>query len=224
MGQKTHPLGFRLGVIKTWRSRWYAGKSYADTLHEDLRLRRYIKERLQHSGVSRIEIERKADQIRIIIHTARPGIIIGKKGSEVEKLRAELGKMTKKEIRLDIEEVRKAETDAQLVAEQIAQQLERRVAFRRAMKKAVQTAMDFGAEGIKIRCAGRLGGAELARVESYHEGRVPLHTLRANIDYGFAEAKTLYGKLGIKCWICTGENKPEHAPAASAAAAPPANV
>jgi len=209
VGQKTHPLGFRLGVIKTWRSRWYAGKSYADTLHEDLRLRRYIKERLQHSGVSRIEIERKADQIRIIIHTARPGIIIGKKGSEVEKLRAELGKMTKKEIRLDIEEVRKAETDAQLVAEQIAQQLERRVAFRRAMKKAVQSAMRLGAQGVKVACAGRLAGAEIARSEWYREGRVPLHTLRADIDFGLTNANTTYGIIGVKAWVFHGEVLPE---------------
>jgi len=209
VGQKTHPLGFRLGVIKTWRSRWYAGKNYAETLHEDLRLRRYIKERLHHSGVSRIEIERKADQIRIIIHTARPGIIIGKKGSEVEKLRAELGKMTKKEIRLDIEEVRKAETDAQLVAEQIAQQLERRVAFRRAMKKAVQSAMRLGAQGVKVACAGRLAGAEIARSEWYREGRVPLHTLRADIDFGLTNANTTYGIIGVKAWVFHGEVLPE---------------
>lgn len=209
MGQKTHPLGFRLGIIKTWRSRWFAGKNYAELLHEDLRLRRYIKERLYHSGVSRIEIERKADQLRIIIHTARPGIIIGKKGSEVEKLRAELAKMSNKDVRLDIEEVRKAELDAQLVAEQIAQQLERRVTFRRAMKKAVQSAMRLGAQGVKIGCAGRLGGAEIARSEWYREGRVPLHTLRADIDFGLATAKTTYGAIGVKAWVCHGEVLPE---------------
>lgn len=205
MGQKTHPLGFRLGVIKNWRSRWYAGRNFADVLHEDLRLRRYIKERLYHSGVSRIDIERKADQVRIIISTARPGIIIGKKGSEVEKLRSELSGLTKKEIRLDIEEVRKAETDAQLVAENIAQQLERRVAFRRAMKKAVQSALRLGAQGVKVACAGRLAGAEIARSEWYREGRVPLHTLRADIDFGLATAKTTYGVIGVKAWVFHGE-------------------
>ena len=209
MGQKTPPLGFRLGVIKTWRSRWFAGKNYAEVLHEDLRLRRYIKERLYHSGVSRIEIERKADQLRIIIHTARPGIIIGKKGSEVEKLRAELSRMTRKEVRLDIEEVRKAELDAQLVAEQIAQQLERRVAFRRAMKKAVQSSLRLGAQGVKVACAGRLAGAEIARSEWYREGRVPLHTLRADIDFGQATAKTTYGIIGVKAWVFHGEVLPE---------------
>ena len=209
MGQKTHPLGFRLGVIKMWRSRWYAGRNFADTLHEDLTLRRYIKERLYHSGVSRIEIERKADQVRIIIHTARPGIIIGKKGSEVEKLRGELGRLTKKEIRLDIEEVRRAETDAQLVAENIAQQLERRVAFRRAMKKSVQSALRLGAQGVKVACAGRLAGAEIARSEWYREGRVPLHTLRADIDFGLATAKTTYGMIGVKAWVFHGEVLPE---------------
>lgn len=209
MGQKTHPLGFRLGVIKTWRSRWYAGRNFADVLHEDLKLRRYIKERLYHSGVSRIEIERKADQVRIVIHTARPGIIIGKRGSEVEKLRADLTRLTKKEIRLDIEEVRKAETDAQLVAEQIAQQLERRVAFRRAMKKAVQSALRLGALGVKVACAGRLAGAEIARSEWYREGRVPLHTLRADIDFGVTSARTTYGMIGVKAWVFHGEVLPE---------------
>ncbi len=209
MGQKTHPLGFRLGIIKTWRSRWYAGRNFADVLHEDLKLRRYIKERLYHSGVSRIEIERKADQVRIIIHTARPGIIIGKKGSEVEKLRGELGRLTKKEVRLDIDEVRKAETDAQLVAENIAQQLERRVAFRRAMKKAVQSALRLGAQGVKVACAGRLAGAEIARSEWYREGRVPLHTLRADIDFGMATARTTYGCIGVKAWVFHGEVLPE---------------
>jgi small subunit ribosomal protein S3 len=198
-----------LGIIKTWRSRWFAGKTYADMLHEDLRLRKYIKGRLYHSGVSSVEIERRADQLRIIIRTARPGIIIGKKGSEVEKLRAELAKLSNKDVRLDIEEVRKAELDAQLVAEQIAQQLERRVAFRRAMKKAVQSAMRLGAQGVKIGCAGRLAGAEIARSEWYREGRVPLHTLRADIDFGLATARTTYGAIGVKAWVCHGEVLPE---------------
>lgn len=209
MGQKTHPLGFRLGIIKTWQSRWFARKHYARQLHEDIRLRRYIKERLYHSGVSKIEIERKADQIRIIIYTARPGIIIGKRGSEVEKLREELTAMTHKEIKLDIEEVRKAELDAQLVAEQIAAQLERRVAFRRAMKKAVQSSMRLGAQGVRVACAGRLAGAEIARREWYREGRVPLQTLRADIDFGVATSKTTYGVIGVKAWVFHGEVLPE---------------
>jgi len=211
VGQKTHPYGFRLGGIKTWQSRWYAGRNYAALLHEDLRIRRYIKERLYHSGVSRIEIERKADQLRIIIHTARPGIIIGKKGAEVEKLKADLTGMTNREIHLDIQEVRKAELDAQLVAEQVAAQLERRVAFRRAMKKSVTSALRLGAPGIRIACAGRLSGGEIARREWYREGRVPLHTLRADIDYGFAEARTTYGVIGVKAWVFHGEVLPKSA-------------
>ena len=211
MGQKTHPYGFRLGGIKTWRSRWYAGRTYAAWLHEDLRIRRYIKERLYHSGVSKIEIERKAEQLRIIISTARPGIIIGKKGAEVEKLKGDLTSMTKREVHLDIQEVRKAELDAQLVAEQVAAQLERRVAFRRAMKKSVTSALRLGAQGIRIACAGRLSGGEIARREWYREGRVPLHTLRADIDYGTAEAHTTYGVIGVKAWVFHGEVLPQTA-------------
>ncbi|MCH7896574.1 MAG: 30S ribosomal protein S3 [candidate division NC10 bacterium] len=209
MGQKVHPVGFRLGYIKTWKSRWFATRSYADQLHEDLRIRRYLKERLYHAGISRILFERKANQIRIIVHAARPGIIIGRKGSEVDKVRQELAAMTDKEIHLDITEVRKAETDAQLVAENIAAQLERRVAFRRTMKKAVQSAMRLGAQGVKVMVAGRLGGSEIARTEWYREGRVPLHTLRADIDYGLAEARTTYGRIGVKAWIFHGEVMPE---------------
>ncbi len=229
MGQKTHPIGFRLGIIKTWSSRWYEEKNYAKWLHEDLKLKAFIKKKLNHAGVSYIEIERAANKAKINIHTARPGIVIGKRGAGVETLKKEVQALTGNEVFLNIIEVRKAETNSQLVAENIATQLERRIAFRRAMKKAVQTAMDFGAEGIKIRCSGRLGGAELARVEMYHEGRVPLHTLRANIDYGFSEASTVYGKLGVKCWICKGETKlekkeqqPVTAPPAAAPAPAPA--
>lgn len=209
MGQKVHPEGFRLGYIKTWKSRWFATRSYVDQLHEDLKIRRYLKERLYHAGVSRILFERKANQLRIIVHASRPGIIIGRKGAEVDKLRQELATMTDKEIQLDITEVRKAETDAQLVAENIAAQLERRVAFRRAMKKAVQSSLRLGAQGIKVMVSGRLGGSEIARTEWYREGRVPLHTLRADIDYGLAEAKTTYGRIGVKAWIFHGEVQPE---------------
>ena len=209
MGQKAHPLGFRLGVIKPWKSRWFATRGYADTLYEDLRLRRFIKERVYHAGVSSIDIERKADQIRILIHTARPGIIIGKKGSEVEKLKAALSGMTKKQIQLDILEIRKAELDAQLIAEQVASQLVRRVAFRRAMKKTVQSTMRLGAKGVQIACAGRLAGAEIARREWYREGRMPLNTLRADIDYGFTRAQTTYGVIGVKCWVFHGEVLPD---------------
>jgi len=198
-----------LGYIKTWKSRWFATKSYADQLHEDLRIRRYLKERLYHAGISRIEFERKANQLRIIVRAARPGIIIGRKGSEVDKIRQELAAMTDKELQLDIIEVRKAETNAQLVAEATAAQLERRVAFRRAMKRAVQSARRLGAQGVKIMVAGRLGGAEIARTEWYREGRVPLHTLRADIDYGFAEARTTFGRIGVKAWIFHGEVIPE---------------
>ncbi|MEE8242792.1 MAG: 30S ribosomal protein S3 [candidate division NC10 bacterium] len=209
MGQKVHPEGFRLGYIKTWKSRWFATRSYADQLHEDLKIRRYLKERLYHAGISRIEFERKANQLRIIVRAARPGIIIGRKGSEVDKIRQELAAMTDKELQLDIIEVRKAETNAQLVAEATAAQLERRVAFRRAMKRAVQSARRLGAQGVKIMVAGRLGGAEIARTEWYREGRVPLHTLRADIDYGFAEARTTFGRIGVKAWIFHGEVIPE---------------
>jgi small subunit ribosomal protein S3 len=208
MGQKTNPIGLRIAVTKDWRSKWYAEKrEFGTLLVEDQKIRELLKKKLESASVPRIQIERAATRCRITIHTARPGVVIGRKGAEIDKIKEELGRMTGKEVYVEIVEVKKPEIDAQLVAENVALQLERRISFRRAMKKAVQTAMDFGAEGIKIRCAGRLGGAELARVESYHEGRVPLHTLRANIDYGFAEARTLYGKLGVKCWICTGETQ-----------------
>lgn len=210
MGQKTYPIGNRLGIIRTWDSRWFARKrDYSDNLIEDLALRKAIKERLFHAGVAKIEIERFGQKLRISIHTARPGIVIGKKGAEAEKLRKEVETFTGKEASIDIKEVRKPEVDAQLVAENIAMQLEKRVAFRRAMKKAVASSMRFGALGIKVMCAGRLAGAEIARTEWYREGRVPLHTFRANIDYGFAEARTTYGVIGIKVWLYTGDILPE---------------
>ena len=205
MGQKVHPTGFRLGVIKTWDSKWYAESDYAKLLHEDIKLRTYLKKRLYHAGISKIEVERAANKAKINIFAARPGIIIGKKGSEVEALKKELAKLTDKEVFINIQEVRKPEIDAQLVAENVALQLERRVAFRRAMKKSVSMALKFGAQGIKINCAGRLGGAEMSRTEWYREGRVPLHTLRADIDYGFAEAKTTYGIIGVQVLIFKGE-------------------
>jgi small subunit ribosomal protein S3 len=208
LGQKVNPIGFRLGVIKTWDSKWYAEADYAKLLHEDLKLRNFLKKRLYHSGVSKIEIERAANKAKINIFTARPGLIIGKKGSEVETLKKELAKLTEKEVFLNIQEVRKPELDAQLVAENVALQLERRIAFRRAMKKSVTTALKFGAKGIRITCSGRLGGAEMSRTEWYREGRVPLHTLRADIDYGFAEAKTTYGIIGVKVLIFKGEVLP----------------
>jgi small subunit ribosomal protein S3 len=204
LGQKVHPTGFRLGVIKDWDSRWYAEKDYAKLLHEDIRIRSYIKERLFNAGVSKIIIERTAKRARINIHAARPGIIIGKKGSEVEALRREIQKMTEKDIFINIVEVRKPEVEAQLVAENIAGQLERRVAFRRALKRSVSSALRFGAEGIKVMVAGRLNGAEMSRREWYREGRVPLQTLRADIDYGFAEAHTTYGIIGVKVWVFKG--------------------
>ncbi len=205
MGQKVHPIGFRLGVIKTWESKWYAEADYAKLLHEDVKLRNYLKKRLYHAGISKIELERAANKAKINIYAARPGIIIGKKGSEVEALKKELAKLTDKEVFINIQEVRKPEIDAQLVAENVALQLERRVAFRRAMKKSVSMALKFGGQGIKITCSGRLGGAEMSRTEWYREGRVPLHTLRADIDYGFAEAKTTYGIIGVKVLIFKGE-------------------
>jgi small subunit ribosomal protein S3 len=205
VGQKTHPTGFRLGIIKTWSSRWYAEKDFSRYLHEDLRIRKYIKAKLYHAGIARIDIERAANKSRINIFTARPGIIIGKKGSEIEKLKGELQRMTDKEVYINISEVQRPETDSQLIAENVCLQLERRVAFRRAMKKAVTSTLKCGALGIKITCAGRLGGAEMARTEWYREGRVPLHTLRADIDYGFAEAKTTYGIIGVKVWVFHGE-------------------
>jgi len=205
LGQKVHPIGFRLGVIKTWESRWFATQDYAGLVHEDIKLRDYLKKRLYHAGISRIEIERAASKAKVNIFAARPGIIIGKKGAEVEALKRELSKLTDKEVFLNIQEVRKPEIDAQLVAENVALQMERRVAFRRAMKKAVGQALKFGAKGIKIECSGRLGGAEMSRREWYREGRVPLHTLRADIDYGFTEAKTTYGIIGVKVLIFKGE-------------------
>lgn len=205
MGQKVHPVGFRLGVIRTWSSRWFAEKGYGKLLHEDITIRKFLKQRLHNAGISRIEVERTANRAIIDIYTARPGIVIGKKGAEIDALRDQLQKMTGRDIVINIKEVRKAELDAQLVAENVAVQLERRVVFRRAMKRAVSTAMKFGAQGIKIHCAGRLGGAEMARREWYREGRVPLHTLRADIDYGFAEARTTYGVIGVKVHIFRGE-------------------
>ena len=210
MGQKTNPIGLRVAVNKDWRSKWYAEKKeFSKLLTEDRVIRDFLKKKLEGASVPKILIERATNRCRVTILTARPGVVIGRKGTEIDKLKEELSKKTGKEVYVDIVEVKQPELDAQLCAENIALQLERRVSFRRAMKKAVQTAKDFGAEGIKIRCGGRLGGAELARVEMYHWGRVPLHTLRANIDYGFAEALTMYGKLGVKCWICKGENKPQ---------------
>lgn len=205
MGQKVHPIGFRLGILTKWESNWYAEKEYSRFLHEDIQIRKYIKKKLYHAGISKISIERTADKVRVNIHASRPGIIIGKRGTEVDVLRKELVKITPKEVFINIKEVRKPEMDAQLVSESVALQLERRVTFRRAMKKAVSSAMKFGAKGIKITCAGRLGGAEIARTEWYREGRVPLHTLRADIDYGQAEAHTTYGLIGVKCWIFRGE-------------------
>jgi small subunit ribosomal protein S3 len=208
LGQKVNPIGFRLGVIKTWDSKWYAEADYAKLLHEDLKIRAFLKKRLYNSGVSKIEIERAANKTKINIFTARPGLIIGKKGSEVETIKKDLAALTSKEIFININEVRKPELDAQLVAENVALQLERRIAFRRAMKKSVTSALKFGAKGIRITCSGRLGGAEMSRTEWYREGRVPLHTLRADIDYGFAEAKTTYGIIGIKVLIFKGEILP----------------
>jgi small subunit ribosomal protein S3 len=208
LGQKVHPIGFRLGVIKTWDSKWYAEADYAKYLHEDIAIRKFLKKRLFNSGVSKIEIERAANKVKINIHTARPGLIIGKKGSEVETIKKELSTLTSKEVFINIHEVRKPELDAQLVAENVALQLERRIAFRRAMKKSVTSALKFGAKGIRITCSGRLGGAEMSRTEWYREGRVPLHTLRADIDYGFAEAMTTYGLIGVKVLIFKGEILP----------------
>jgi ribosomal protein S3, bacterial type len=218
MGQKVHPYGFRVGITKPWLSKWFAKRNYSESLHEDLRFRREVKKKLYSTGVSKIEIERAAKKVKVIIHTARPGLVIGKKGAGIDALRAELQKNSSNEVFLDIQEVRKAEIDSQLVAENIAMQLERRVAFRRAMKKAVQSAQKFGAKGIKVMVAGRLGGAEIARTEWYREGRVPLQTLRADIDYATAEAHTTYGLIGVKVWIFKGEilgkvKEPEvHAP------------
>lgn len=205
MGQKVNPIGLRLGIVKTWESRWYAGKKYADYIFEDFNIRNFIKKKLNHAGIARIEIERSAKRVRLRIFTARPGIVIGKKGSEIERLKKELESLVSQEVLIDIQEVRKPEVDAQLVAENVAMQIERRVAFRRAMKRGVTSAMRFGAEGVKIICSGRLGGAEMARREWYKEGRVPLHTLRADIDYGFTEARTTYGIIGVKVFLFKGE-------------------
>lgn len=205
MGQKTHPIGFRLGITRPWLSKWFSKKDYAVWLHEDIEFRKLIKKKLQTMGVSKIEIDRASSKVKINIHTSRPGLVIGKKGTGIDTLKAELQKRSKNEVFLNIQEVRKAEIDSQLVAENIALQLERRIAYRRAMKKAVQTALKFGVKGIKVRAAGRLNGAEIARTEWYREGRVPLHTLRADIDYGQAEANTTYGLIGIKVWIYKGD-------------------
>ena len=205
MGQKVHPFGFRIGVTRTWQSRWYEDKKYADLLMEDIRLREELKRRLSHAGVAGIEIERAANKLKINIHTSRPGIVIGRRGAEVDKLRDEIAKRTGREIFINILEIHTPEVVAQLVAESVALQIERRVAFRRAMKKAIESAMRFGAKGVRIRASGRLGGAEIARTEWYLEGQLPLHTLRADIDYGFAEARTTYGAIGVKVWIYKGE-------------------
>ena len=213
MGQKVSPIGMRLGVNRTWDSRWYADAGYGDLLQEDLKIRKYLLKRLDQAGVSRVVIERPAKNARITIHTARPGVVIGKKGADIEKLRQAVAALTSSEVHLNIVEVRKPEIEAQLVAENVAQQLERRVAFRRAMKRAVQSAMRLGAEGIRINAGGRLGGAEIARTEWYREGRVPLHTLRADVDYGVARADTAYGTCGVKVWIFKGEIM-EHDPMA----------
>jgi len=208
VGQKVHPVGFRLGVIRSWDSKWYEERNYAKWLHEDIKIRDFVKKELGHAGISKIEIERAANKVKVNVHTARPGIVIGKRGAGIETVKKDIQGHTANEVYLNIVEVRKAETDAQLVAENIATQLERRIAFRRAMKKSVQTALKFGAKGIRVACSGRLGGAEMSRYEWYREGRVPLHTLRADIDYGFAEAKTTYGKIGVKVWIFRGEVLP----------------
>ncbi len=207
MGQKVHPYGFRIGFNRTWQSRWYAEKNYANLLHEDLDLRRDLKKRLSHAGVARVDIERAANKLKINIHTSRPGIIIGRKGAEVDKLRDDLQKKTAREIFINIMEIHKPELESQLVAESVALQMERRVAFRRAMKKAIESAMRFGAKGVKLRVSGRLGGSEIARSEWYLDGQLPLHTLRSDIDYGFAEARTTFGQIGVKCWIYKGEMK-----------------
>jgi small subunit ribosomal protein S3 len=205
MGQKVNPVGLRLGINRTWDSRWFARRDYGTLLHEDIRLRKFLNERLSQAGASRIVIERAAKKTRITIHSARPGVVIGKKGADIEKLRVDIGKMTNSEVSLNIIEIRKPEIEAKLIAESIAQQLERRVAFRRAMKRAVQSAMRLGALGIRINCSGRLGGAEIARLEWYREGRVPLHTLRADVDFGTATAMTTYGTCGVKVWVFRGE-------------------
>jgi len=209
LGQKVNPIGLRLKITRTWDSKWFAGKEYPELVHEDNKVRSFVKKRMYHAGISKIEIERAAKRLRLKIHTARPGIIIGKKGVEIESLKKSVEKMVKRPVLIDITEVRRPELDAQLVAENVASQLERRISFRRAMKRAVGMALKFGALGIRVQCAGRLGGAEMARREWYLEGRVPLHTLRADIDYGFAQAYTTYGVIGVKVWIFKGEVLPD---------------
>jgi len=208
LGQKTHPVGFRLGIIRTWSSVWFAGRDYAELLHEDLKLRDYVKKRLYSTGIARVDIERAGRKAKVHIHTARPGLVIGQRGGEVDKLRYELEQLTGRELIINIHEVLSPELSAQLVAEGIASQLERRISFRRAMKKSIQNTMRLGAKGIRLRVAGRLNGAEIARCEGAHEGSVPLHTLRANIDYGYAISRTTYGCIGVKCWIYHGEVMP----------------
>ena len=206
MGQKTRPIGLRVGINKTWNSLWYAeGEAYADKLHEDLKIRQFIEKKLRFSGVSKIVVERPAQKVHVLIHTSRPGVLIGKKGADIDSIKKQLNKFTTSEVRISIVEVRKPETDANLVADSIAQQLEKRVSFRKAMKRAMQNAMRLGAKGIRVNCSGRLGGAEIARMEWYREGRVPLHTLRADIDYGTAEAHTTYGVIGVKVWVYKGD-------------------
>lgn len=209
MGQKVHPKGFRIGIIKSWDSNWYADRDYTELLHEDYKIRKYIKERFYAAGISKVEIQRTGNRMRVTIHTAKPGIIIGRGGTEVEQLKADLIKLSGKSVSVNIQEIKKPEVDAQIVAETVAQQLEKRVSFRRAMKQTVGRTMRAGGDGIKIAISGRLGGAEIARTEWYSEGKVPLHTLRADIDYGFAEANTTYGKIGVKVWINRGEVMPE---------------
>ena len=216
MGQKTHPYGFRLSYNKTWHSRWYAANDYSSMLHQDLRLRSRLKRRLSHAGVSEVDIERAADRLRVTIYTSRPGIIIGRKGAEVDKLRDDLRKFTGREVHINIQEIQRPELDAQLVAQSIAGQLERRVSFRRAMKKAMESSFRFGAKGVKIMVSGRLGGAEIARTEWYQDGRLPLHTLKADIDYGFTEARTTYGVIGVKVWVYKGDLLKERARRAGA--------
>jgi small subunit ribosomal protein S3 len=205
VGQKTHPHGFRLGIVKPWRSRWFASRDFPALLKEDELIRTYLRTRLQHAAISDVHIERKPGKVLVTVHTGRPGVVIGKRGAEVDKLRDELAQLTSKEIGINVEEIKRPELDAQLVADNVAHQLAQRISFRRAMKRAVQSAMRMGAQGIKIKCGGRLGGAEIARVEGYHEGRVPLHTLRADVDYATATAKTTFGTIGVKTWIFKGE-------------------
>ena len=208
MGQKVNPHGLRVGVIKDWDSKWYAEKDFADNLVEDHEIRKFLKKRLYSAGISKIEIERASDRVKIIVYTAKPGLVIGKGGAEIEKVKAEVQKMTDKKLFMDVKDVKRPDKDAQLVAENIAAQLEKRVSFRRAMKQSIQRAMKLGAKGVKTACSGRLGGAEIARTEQYHEGTIPLQTLRADIDYGFAEADTTYGKIGVKVWVYNGEVLP----------------